>query len=279
MGDVIFVKTRYQGEWIINEHGQHEYRGGYQSYSDYFRLAELAGYPICYVDEIDAYDPTKTYIITPLNDEWLKGWPGAKAQIIHHEAEWRTDWRAEVDEPPGVARVWHIDPYMGKQSGFEYVPVGSDDRLNQGPHRLITPVEYDVAIMSYQTFRRQKITAQLENLGVKLAPISGLWGGLRSQILMESHCMVHTHQNDNAPGIASLRWAIAAAHYLPMITETVRDRGIFGYSCMVQSDYEYLAAFTAHMLKDRVQLQEYGEALHHLLCVEHPFRKVIEAHV
>lgn len=279
MSDVIFVKTRHQGEWVTDENGNVVYRGGYQSYSDYFRLAELAGYPICYVDEIDAYDASKTYIITPLNDEWLKGWPDAKAQIIHHEAEWRTDWRADVDEPLGVSRVWHIDPYMGKQKGFEYVPVGSDDRLNEASGNYHSIKQYDVAIMSYQTHRRQVITAQLENMGLRLSALDSLWGNRRSQTLTQSYCMVHTHQNDNAPGIASLRWAIAAAHRLPMITETVRDRGIFGYSCMVQSDYEYLSAFTAHMLKDRVQLQEYGEALHNLLCIENTFRKVIESHV
>jgi len=266
MSEVIFCKTRYQDK-------------GYQSYSDLWRLVELAGYPIIYVDQLDPQSDN-TYIVTPLNDEWLQGWQNPKAQIIHWEFEWRTDWRAEVDEPQGVARVWHIDPYMGKQTGFEYVPVGSDDLLNECTHIWPLTRIVDVAIMSYQTPRRQLITQQLEGLGLKVArPVSGEWGTARSTTLLSSACMVHTHQLEAAPGIASLRWAIAAAHRLPMITETVKDRGIFGYSCMVQSDYEYLAAFTAHMLKDRVQLVEYGEALHNLLCVENTFRKVIEAHV
>lgn len=277
MGQIIFCKTRFQGEWQGDR-----YVGGYQSYSDLWRLVEWAGYPIIYVDQLDPQSDN-TYIITPLNDEWLAGWQNPKAQIIHYELEWRWDERANWKEPEGVSRVWHIDPWFAKEFDFEYVPVGSDDRLCvSGRNVCPEPYKdcrYDVAIMSYQTPRRQAISATLENLGLRLAPLGGLWGMDRSLALDDSHCMVHVHQNDNAPGIASLRWAIAAAHHLPLITETVRDRGIYGYSCMVQSDYEYLAQFTRHMLADRTRLKDYGESLHNLLCVENTFKKVIEAHV
>lgn len=266
MADITFVKTRHQDI-------------GYDSYKDYFKLAELAGYPICYVDEIDAYDPTKTYIITPLNDEWLAGWPNAKAQIIHHELEWRWDERATWQEPPGVSRIWHIDKWFADQFGFEYVPIGSDERLNELGTQYPVEKRYDVAILSYQTNRRQAITAQLENCGLQLAPISGVWGRLRSNVLLSSHCMVHTHQIDNAPGIASLRWAVAAAHKVPMITETVKDRGIFTYSYMAQADYNYLVGFTVHMLKDKAKLADYGDALHNLLCRDYTFSQMVESHV
>lgn len=265
MGEVIFCKTRYQDV-------------GYASYNDLWKLVEWAGYLIIYVDQIDPQSDN-TYIVTPLNDEWLAGWKYPKATIIHYELEWRTDWRASVNEPPGVAEVWAIDKWYAEQIGARYVPVGSDERLNelgsQYPHEKI----YDVAVMSYQTHRRQVITSQLENAGLRLAPVSGLWGRQRSDALLRSWCMTHTHQNDNMQGVASLRWALAAAHHLPMITETVNDRGIFGYTYMVQSDYEHLAAFTVNMLRDKARLRDYGEALHSLLCIENTFRKVIEAHV
>lgn len=279
MSNITFAKTRFQGQW--NKQTQ-QFEGGYASYQDYWRLVELAGYDTCYVDEIDAYDKTKTYIITPLNDEWLTGWPSAKAQIIHHELEWRWDERAHWQEPPGVSRVWHIDKWFADQFGFEYVPIGSDERLNELGSQYPAVKKYDVAILSYQTYRRQSITAQLENSGLRLAPISGVWGRLRSDVLLSSHCMVHTHQVDNAPGIASLRWAVAAAHKLPMITETVRDRGIFGYSYMVQADYNYLADFTKSQLKDafsRAKLADYGLAMHGLLCRDYTFKRMVESHV
>lgn len=265
MSQVIFCKTRFQDR-------------GYASYNDYFKLVEWAGYPIIYVDQLDPQSDN-TYIVTPLNDEWMTGWKQPKARIIHWEFEWRWDERANWKEPEGVARVWHIDKWFADQFGFEYVPVGSDERLNEigslYPHEKI----YDVAIMSYQTNRRQAMTIQLKNEGLRLSPVNNLWGRNRSDALLRSYCMVHTHQNDNAPGIASLRWAIAAAHKLPMISETVYDRGIFGYSSMVQSDFEHLARFTTNMLRDKMHLNDYGLALHDLLCVEKNFRRLVDAHV
>ncbi len=278
MGDITFVKTRYQDKIVHIDANGVEFKG-YGSYRDYWRLVELAGYDVCYVDEIDAYDPTKTYIITPLNDEWLAGWPNATAQIIHHELEWRWDERANWQEPPGVSRVWHIDKWFADKFGFEYVPVGSDERLNELGTNYPAQNRYDVAILSYQTPRRQMITSQLENRGLRLAPISGVWGRMRSDVLLSSHVMVHTHQNDNMPGIASLRWAVAAAHKLPMITETVKDRGIYTYSYMTQADYNFLAEFTVHMLRDKPKLADYGLSLHNLLCRDYTFRKMVEKNV
>lgn len=275
MSEVIFCKTRFQGEWNPNT-GQFE--GGYASYDDFFKLVKWAGYPIIYVDQLDPHS-NNTYIITPLNGEWLAGWPTATAQIIHWEFEWRWDDRANWQTPPGVSRVWHIDKWFADQYGFEYVPVGSDERLNELGQNYPAEKIYDVAVMSYQTHRRQLITAQLENAGLRLAPLSGLWGRQRSDVLLKSWSMVHTHQIEQAPGIACLRWAIAAAHRLPMITESVKDRGIFTYSYMVQSDYAHLASFAQQMVKDKRMLINYGEALHNLLCRDYTFKKVVDAHI
>lgn len=265
MADITFVKTRYQDI-------------GYGSYNDLWHMVEWAGYPIIYVDQLDPQSDN-TYIVTPLNDEWLAGWQSPKAQIIHWEFEWRWDERATWKEPPGVARVWHMDKYAADQFGFEYVPIGGDERLNELGTKYYPQKRYDVAIMSYQTHRRQQITAQLENAGLSLAPLNNLWGRKRSDVLLSSWCMCHTHQVDNAAGIAGLRWCLAAAHNLPMITEQVNDRGIFGYTHMVQSEYKYLASFTANMLKDKRMLADYGLALNSLLCRDYNFRRSVDSHV
>lgn len=270
MGEVIFCATDFY------------LQGGYRSYVDYFRLVELAGYKIIPLSELDP-DSDNTYLVTPLNDQWLAGWQSPKARIIHWEFEWRTDWRATVNEPPGVSEVWAMDKAYAEKIGARYVPVGGDERLNKLYMAAIgennTPSEYEVSLLSYQTYRRQLVTAQLENLGVKLAPTSNLWGYDRTAALCNSRAMVHVHQLDNMAGIASLRWCLAAAHHLPIITETVPDRGIFTHTYMPQADYEYLAAFTANMLKDGRMLADYGAALHQLLCVDMTFRKVVDAHV
>ncbi len=266
MSDITFVKTRYQDV-------------GYASYNDLWKMVELAGYPIVYVDQIDAYDPAKTYIITPLNGEWLTGWPDATAQIIHWELEWRTDERKGWLEPPGVRRVWASDAWFAQEQGFEYVPMGSDYRLNEVGSAYPADKRYDVSLLSYQTGRRQVITQQLEHMGLRLAPVSNLWGRQRSVVLLQSRVMVHVHQHDHVPAVATLRWPLAAAHGLPMITETVRDRGIFGYTHMMQADYSFLADFTRVMLDDNRQLHDYAQALQGLLCEQYAFRKVVESHV
>lgn len=266
MGEVIFCAT----DFYLN--------GGYRSYVDFFKLVELAGYPLIPLSQLNPHSDN-TYIITPLNDEWLDGWVKPSAHIIHWELEWRTDWRAEVNTPPGVAEVWTVDKWYAEQIGARYVPMGSDKRLNAYDGDLSPAVAFDVSLLSYQTGRRQVITQQLKYKGLILAPISNLWGYARSMALLQSRVMLHVHQHDHMQTVAPLRFALAAAHGLPIISETINDRGIFGYSAMVESDYKYLAAFTADMLKDKPLLADYARALHGLLCEEYTFRKVVEANI
>jgi hypothetical protein len=267
MADVIFVATQFYLD------------GGYRSYVDFFRLVELAGYPIIPLAQLDPSDASKTYIVTPINDEWLTGWPGAKARIIHWECEWRWDWRADVDEPPGVAEVWASDKLFAIQIGAKYVPMGSHPDLNVMSKDL-EPVAkiYDVAQVSYQVPRRQAITSRLKSEGLSVAQNENLWGVERSLILRQSKVMVHVHQHENAPGVAPLRWCLAAAHQLPLITETIPDRGIFGYSYLLMSSYHFLPEFTAMIIRDSYsRLNDFGMALHDLLCRDLTFRKSVEA--
>lgn len=264
MGDVYFCATDY----YLN--------GGYRSYTDFFMLAELAGYPIIPVKDIDPQSDN-TYIFTPSNGEVVTGWPDAKATIILWQLEWMlTD---EHRTPPGVKRVWASDAWFAKQQGFEYVPLGSDRRLNMVDSGAVLPKTFDVAVISYQTPRRQAITSQLLNEGLHLAPTHNLWARMRSVALVQSRTMVHVHQHDKIATVAPLRWCLAAAHELPVISETVHDRGVFGCGAMVQADYSFLSSFTKQMLQDARMLADYAQALHQLLCVEHTFRKVVDAHV
>lgn len=267
MPDVSFVAT----DFYLN--------GGYRSYTDFFRLVELAGYPIIPIAEMDAADATKTYIITPLNDEWMQGWPGAKARIIHYELEWRWDWRADVNEPPGVAEVWAADKWFADSIGARYVPMGSDERLNIRDDQSIEIAKvYDVVQLSYQVPRRALITNQLHAEGLRVAQNENLWDRQRCLVLEQSRVMLHVHQHETAPGVAPLRWCLAAAHRLPIITETVPERGIFGYTYMMQARYDFLARFTSLCIRDHYsKLNDFALALHTLLCRDLTFRKSIEA--
>lgn len=265
MSEVVFVKTRYQDI-------------GYASYNDLWTLVKLAGYPVIYVDQLDPQSDN-TYIVTPLNDEWLQGWQKPKARIIHLELEWRVDWRADVDTPPGIAETWACDKAYSERIGARYVPMGSDALLKMHTE-LYVEKRFDVSLLAYQgTLRRQEMTSQLKELGLSIAPPENSWGMERSWDLVTSRVMVHVHQTEQTIGVAPLRWCLAATYGLPLITETIPDRGIFGYTHMMMADYAHLAKFTKHMLEDKRLLADYAAALHGLLCIDYTFRDSIEQHV
>lgn len=264
MSNIIFVRTRHE----------------YGSYVDFFRLAELSGYPIIYVDEMLKYDSKDTiFIISPVNGEWNERvkW-FTEGRVILWQLEW--NWDGEHNTPACVDEVWNSDKAHAEKNGFKYVAMGSHKGLNESINwNKGLPLPYDIAQISYQTPRRQVVTQQLQQQGLTLAPNSGLWKSARSTALMQSKVVIHIHQRDDTKGVAPLRWCLAAAHGLPLITESVPDYGIFDYRYMMQARYETIASFTSEIVKEWRILQDYGAALHRLLCEEYTFRKAVEANV
>jgi len=260
---IIFVRTRHE----------------YGSYVDFFRLAELSGYPIIFVDEMLKHDSKDTiFIISPVNGEWnMRPKWYTEGKVILFQLEW--NWDGEHNTPACVDEVWNSDKAHAERNGFKYVAMGSHIALNQMDINIDYKPIYDVAQISYQTHRRQIITQQLQQQGIRLAPNSGLWKSERSTALMQSRVMLHIHQREDTKGIAPLRWCLAAAHGLPLITETVPDYGIFDDRYMMQARYETIASFTADHVKQPRILQEYSEALHQLLCEEWTFKRSVEANV
>lgn len=269
MPDVIFCRPRMH----------------YQSYTDLYRLIELAGYPLVFLDEIDPQSDN-CYICTLYDNMnhpgdmavWAKGWPGAKAKIILYDLEWHLGDNS-LPAVPGLAEIWAADAYYAKLIDARYVPLGSDVRL---PLTAITrngQYEYDVATLTYNTWRRQRAIEDLQTHGLTVAPND--WGEARDRILERSRLMIHIHQLDNVPTVAPSRFAIAAAYHLPLITETLGDEGIFGKSYKLMSDFAHLGEFAAWCLHpdNAYSLQEYGETLHGLLCQQHTFKSFIEAAV
>lgn len=263
--NVYFVRTRHH----------------YAPYDDFFKLADLSGYTVIYVDEMQDYDkPGDVFIISPVNGEWKDTPKGYyKGRIILYQLEW--NWDGEHNTPACVDEVWNCDPAHARLNGFKYVLMGSHEGLNElPPEEQFFPAEkiYDVSFLAYQTGRRQQIAQEMRNLGLRLAPSEQLWGLERNRVLMKSRVMVHVHQREDTKGIAPLRWALAAAHRLPVVSEFIQERGRFGYTHMAMASYSFLPAFVKMALTDRM-LDNYGLALHGFLCHEWPFRKTIEANL
>lgn len=244
-------------------------RHHYDSYSDYWRLVELAGYPTCYVDEMDVQDASQCYILPLLNGEWMQGWQAPKARIIHHDIEWRLD--GAYPQILGVAETWASDPWYARQIGAKYVLLGSDAHLNLHPEQTADKY-FDVVLLAYMTNRRDHIAHQLSLQHVSIAPRG--WNEDRHGSLIRTRAMLQVHQHDGIPTIAPQRFALAAAYHMPMISEKVCEPGSFA-DAVLWADYHHLAETTSQHI--RQELSPYADALYQLLCVERTFKHEIEA--
>lgn len=245
----------------------------YVPYHDLYRLIELSGYELVKFSEIDP-DSDNTYIITIYNDETQHGYPGAHARLILLDLEWHNS----KPEIPGVSEVWAADKWYADKIGARYTPLGSHPELNPHPAESAR-LQYDIAFMAYlDPHRRAHVVERIRRAGLSIAPNG--WNEERHRALLASRCVLHVHQHDHIPAVAPLRWCIAAAYGLPIISEAVADRGLFTQSHFMTAEYRYLSQFAQLWLKDhasRLRLADYGRALHSLLCQEHTFKKSIEA--
>lgn len=264
MNDIIFVRTRHH----------------YVPYDDFFKLADLSGFRVIFVDEMLQFDKVGViFIISPVNGEWNTTPRGYyQGRVILYQLEW--NWDGEHNTPACVDEVWNCDPSHAARNGFKYVLMGSHDGLNEVGQLFPADKMYDVSQLSYQTDRRQVMTQLLLKEGLTLAPSEQLWGNKRSAVLMSSRIMLHVHQREDTKGIAPLRWCLAAAHRLPIVSEWIDDRGRFGYTHMLMAEYKWLPNYTAAIMTNNFRnLQDYGDSLHNLLCRDNTFQRTVEGNV
>lgn len=272
-------------------------RHHYQSYEDWYTLAQLSGYPIVYTDEVLIHSDN-VYICNHFGAISLPGIPQeTTAKIILWQLEWiKPEEFQQYDRPH---EIWVSDKWYcayltaGGVQNVRYVPLGSHERLfgyyvdsNRNNAKRVRqsgfasyPTTHEIALMMYrQPNRRDGAIAQMRDREhINIAPDG--WGSERHAILQAVRAMVHIHQHDAFPVVAPLRFALAAAYSLPMITEAVNDAGIFGQSHLLMSDYAFLPEFVASWLHDPCtqMLPDYGRALHGLLCRDYTFRRCVEA--
>lgn len=254
MSDVIFARPRWE----------------YGSYSDLWRLVELSGYPLIYIDEIDAQSDNCYIFSTPATD-WHHGWQDARARIIFYNIEWYLD--VDYRSIPGV-EVWSVDKAFAERIGAQYVPMGSHVDLNPTPSDKLDKL-YDVVTLWAASSRRYTGYDMLQRFNVQRAPDG--WGEERHKSLLQSRAMCIVHQNDTAPFTAGQRWAIAAAYRLPVISECVTDAGILAEDTIF-TDLLSIGEVTASWMRieNRAKLVGRGEALHQLLCHDRTFKKSVE---
>jgi len=259
----------------------------YQSYADFWRMVELSGFPVIYHDEINNLTRDDLVIFTPINGDNATGWPDAECTIILIDLEYHIplDGVGQYNENikrPGVKRIWLPDAWLARYHAgvnAEYVLMGGHPGLNPEPARR-EPKTWDLAFPAYRdVYRRQVILQQMADCGLTIAPNG--WGNERHEALLRSSAYLQIHQWDSVPAISPQRWAVAAAYSLPVISERLADSGAFGHTHMLSADYGELASFarTWTRVNEARVLEDYGRSLYQFLCVEHTFRRQIEANV
>lgn len=264
MNNIIFARTRHH----------------YAPYDDFYRLAELSGYPIKYLSEIDWWDKTAT-IITPIkHPEWATIPEDHFSRFIWWNLERGIHDAPEMDmsntyTPPYVNEVWASDRAYAKHLGAKYVflgghrAFGSVDVLNK---------QYDIVTLMYLSGRRQPVAGELQ--GYRIADKEGgLWGEERHQRLMQSRLMVCAHQ-DEKPYCEPIRLMIAGCYALPVLSEDCDDSGYW------QAQEHYFSASLGELgIMTRLLLQpqnnrslaRMGAAAWRLCCIERPFAQEVEA--
>lgn len=259
MANLYFCKTRHH----------------YDSYSDLWALVDLSGFDTCYVDEIDP-GSSNTYICPVLNGEWHHGWQQhVRAQIILWDLEWRiapdVDFAGVI--PPGVQRVWASDKWYADQIDAEYVLLGSHPGLKLDADSD-NAGGWDTTFMAYMNGRRNAVQGDLLRAGISIA--APAWNPERHQRLMNTRAMLHVHQHESINTVAPLRFALAAAYAIPLISETCHDPAGFRGRVLF-SDYDYMADYTRMALRHEAVMENYGRDLYQHLCIESTFRKCVEA--
>lgn len=271
---IIFARTHYE----------------YGSYQDYWRLVNLSGFETCYVDEIDL-SADAIYIVSPINGEF-------RPHIDHHRSLLKEPqrakivwWNLERPDVPGspsiqdvvtdilqyADAVWVSDRYYASlDSRMQHVVLGGDKNLCKSTTR--EPAMYDYTHQSYVVGRRAATHSRLQTLGLIEGPNG--WGDERDFVMQRSRIMMNIHQTDEPIG-EPIRFAVTAAHKLPMISESNKDP----YPLVAGKDYidvplnELVCSVQKSVTDGGSSMIGIGESLFHRLCIEWTFRRGVEAGV
>lgn len=237
--EIVFCKTRH----------------AYGSYGDFWRLVEASKFATCFVDELDLRRDC-TFIVTPWNGETTpileraRQHPNAKAKVVWWLLE-RDMCDRGFDETFDQAAalvddVWVSDrSYATRHPRLRFVMLGGHPDLT---HVTNLRKQFDVCTLAYLWGRRQHVTTILAHQGISIAP-EAFGRQAQDQIVAASSIMLSMHQYDAARIIAPLRFAVAAAYGLPVLTEQVDDPWPLTSGVdFIEAAYDDLPAATARLL-------------------------------
>lgn len=258
----------------------------YDSYTDFWQLVELSGFPIISVDEIDL-NQRAVFITAPFNGDWEEYISGQiellkklDLQRLAHLIVWN------LERPSGSSgsvstyavncydwmykrladEVWVSDPALADETQLRYVVLGSDYGLGEPGENK----KYDFAHMSVVIPRRSTIYSMFGEHQIG----QNAWGAKRHNILQASRFAVNVHQ-DNFPYCEPLRIALFAAYGLPIISETLRDSFPYAGDIVTHNYHGLVAAIKTAINEDYRRWKNMGMRLRKLLCDDLQFGKMV----
>jgi hypothetical protein len=264
-----FVKTRYR----------------YDSYTDFWKLVELSGFPTCYVDQIDL-EKEGLFITSPINGELRPHMDYRRSILKGPQKPKIVWWNLERPDSNGVPlssgkyakendeifryvdAIWVSDRYLQTlDSRTTFAVLGSHVGLAESVQQ---PKTYDFAVMSYINPRRETILSQLRDF--RSAP--NAWGVERAHILAGTPIMLNIHQTD-APICEPLRFALAAAYGMTLVSETCADPWpLVRDDDVVTADYGDLAVVARRHMSQKHDA--FSGRLRKKLAIEWNFIKGVE---
>lgn len=272
MSEIIFAHPRYN----------------YDSYTDYRRLVELSQFSTCFVDEIDLHSDN-LYIVSPVNGEFdahIDWRVPRKCGILHWNLErpgngTLADYKGQNSKRMREGKVDNVlvsDKLLSTLTGFRYVVLGSHERLGTPGNDKI----YDyVHLMCYAPRRGAFFNypnALTSMGGMKIAPNG--WGQERHESLQRSKMLINVHQDEHVY-CEPLRFALAAAYGLPIITERIsRENAVYEVYDLDMWGIEHnMRHWLTLYDNNSLRLRDSGMSNRNLLTNEYSFRRCIERFV
>ena len=255
--EIVFARTRWN----------------YDSYTDYWKLVELSGFPIVWLDEMDLSKLGTTYIVSPMNGEFTPYMEQNKGRVSKVLL-----WNLERPGDDGIQGyvnsnqlyigagyldgVIVSDKQLAYDAGFKFVPLGSH-------YDLGTPGDLDARLNGFDlihlccySLHRSflfRIPEEPRDNILGLTVATNGWGDERHTRLMSSRFMLNIHQ-DEYPYIEPLRFSLAAAYGLPILSEHCAE--IYPYSrdwmTMSVPGHDVTELLNSEWVRDPVMFTERG---------------------
>lgn len=274
-GDVVFLESPHR----------------YESYADFWSLVDLSGFRRIPIASAKLSDGT-TYVCPTLDVEFMKlaaRFPrGSRGGRLVFWCLERPDAHVPTGmDPLDVFRrgndqllemadeVWVSDRGLnGSDPRTRFAVMGGHAGLWPGADLPRRP--NDVVHIGQATPRRREILDRLRGLKVSVA--EGAWGLQRAFWMSSSKILISIDRMEELHVSAPIRWAVAAAHRIPIVSERIPDPYplVEGRSVLMD-EYDGLPDRVLHALADP-ETPKAADAAWETMCGEWTFeRGVLEA--